>query len=286
MMKPKKILMITAAVLTLLAAGCVKKKAEVIEVTPTPAPTATPTVAPATPTPAPTATPAPRMIGTKTSTSKFVYLTNNTNKDIREFYLRVSGAEEWGNNLVPSESSVKAAEQVQLYYSPSGSAEQSTGETENTQSAASAYDLKLVDRDGNAYEISGAQLTDMEKATIRYEDEEDMLYLSYMSVSEKKEKDTKNSSSASSSDSDENDSDSDDSSYSSDYDYDYDNNYSSYSNSYDYNDYSSGNSDYSNNYDDYSGGTDYTDDYYDDGTDYSGDDYGEDVVWDEYGNQE
>ena len=118
MHKSKYIAMVAAAAMALTLAGCGGKGGELIEVTPTPMATPTPTVVPATVTPLPTSTPAPKMIGTKTAQAKFIYLTNSLQSDIRELYLRTSGNEDgdWGKNLISMESSIKAAEQVQMYY--------------------------------------------------------------------------------------------------------------------------------------------------------------------------
>ena len=142
---------------------------------PTPVPTAAPTAAPATSTPLPTSTPAPKLIGVKTSTAKFVYLTNSTKGEIREIYLRAAGGEEWGKSLVPAEATIKDAEQVQMYYTPDSARD-------------AIYDMKLVDGDGNAYEIYSVQLSDMEKAKLMIDNGE--AYLTYTSLSDKSEKST------------------------------------------------------------------------------------------------
>ena len=174
-MNYKKLLIVLTAVTALGMAGCGKYSKETAEVTPTPVPTAAPTAAPATSTPLLTSTPAPKLIGVKTSTAKFVYLTNSTKGEIREIYLRAAGGEEWGKNLVPAEATIKAAEQVQMYYT--------------SDSAKNAiYDMKIVDGDGNAYEIYSVQLSDMEKAKLMIDNGE--AYLTYTSLSEKSEKST------------------------------------------------------------------------------------------------
>ena len=170
-MKYKKLLIVLTAVTALGMAGCGKSA----EVTPTPVPTAAPTAAPATSTPLPTSTPAPKLIGVKTSTAKFVYLTNSTKGEIREIYLRAAGGEEWGKNLVPAEATIKDAEQVQMYYTPDSARD-------------AIYDMKIVDGDGNAYEIYSVQLSDMEKAKLMIDNGE--AYLTYTSLSDKSEKST------------------------------------------------------------------------------------------------
>ena len=174
-MKYKKLLIVLTAVTALGIAGCGKSSKETAEVTPTPVPTAAPTAAPATSTPLPTSTPAPKLIGVKTSTAKFVYLTNSTKGEIREIYLRAAGGEEWGKSLVPAEATIKDAEQVQMYYTPDSARD-------------AIYDMKIVDGDGNAYEIYSVQLSDMEKAKLMIDNGE--AYLTYTSLSDKSEKST------------------------------------------------------------------------------------------------
>lgn len=250
MRKSRKIVFAVSTAMALTLAGCGSdKKAE--EVVPTVAPTATPTIPPVTATPAPTSTPAPRKIGEKTSQSKFVYLTNNLKTDVRELYLMVSGSEDWGDNLIPREFSVKASDQVQMFYTPESvqaSAEEEDSEETGTPSGA-LYDMKLVTADGNTYEIYSIELSDMEKASLTLDEETSTAYLRYMSLSEKKEKDTKENSQQTGYGDDY---DSEDDSYSDDGSYDDGNSDDGY--------YDDGSSD-DGNYDD--GGSD--DGNYDDG---------------------
>lgn len=175
-MKYKKLLIVLTVVTALGIAGCGKSSKETAEVTPTPVPTAAPTAAPAS---IHTAFPhlhlAPKLIGVKTSTAKFVYLTNSTKGEIREIYLRAAGGEEWGKSLVPAEATIKDAEQVQMYYTPDSARD-------------AIYDMKIVDGDGNAYEIYSVQLSDMEKAKLMIDNGE--AYLTYTSLSDKSEKST------------------------------------------------------------------------------------------------
>lgn len=275
MRKSRKIVFAVSTAMALTLAGCGSdKKAE--EVVPTVAPTATPTIPPVTATPAPTSTPAPRKIGEKTSQSKFVYLTNNLKTDVRELYLMVSGSEDWGDNLIPREFSVKASDQVQMFYTPESvqaSAEEEDSEETGTPSGA-LYDMKLVTADGNTYEIYSIELSDMEKASLTLDEETSTAYLRYMSLSEKKEKDTKENSQQTGYGDDydsEDDSYSDDGSYD-DGSYDDGNSDDGYydDGSSDDGNYDDGGSD-DGNYDD--GGSDDGD--YDDGgsDDGSGDDY-------------
>lgn len=284
-MKHKYTAIVLCAAIVLTAAGCGKGKGTA-EITPAAAPTATPTPVPATPTPMPTSTPAPRRIGVKTADAKFVSLTNSTGKVLRGIYLRASGTEDWGKNLIPTESSIKVSEEVQMYYTPAG-------ETD------AVYDMQIVISGDEAYEIYSAELTDMEKTSLLIQD--DTAYLRYMSLSSKKEMNTKDNEPAGIYDDS-----SDDENYNSDYDSDYDDE--------DYNpDYSnSNNNDNSDSTDggdsgnnsgndggddsgDSGNGTDGgndggsdgggdTTDGGDDGADDGGNDGGGDIVWDENGN--
>lgn len=280
MNKSKYIAVAAAAAMALTMAGCGFSGGDVVEVTPTPMATPTPTVMPITATPLPTSTPAPKMIGNKTAQAKFIYLTNNLQNDIREFYLRVSGDDEgdWGNNLLSAETAFKAAEQVQMYYNGSSSDMSGQTDTENsteTSESSLKYDMKLVTADGSSYEIYSVDFGDMEKATLLLDQDGSSVYLRYMSLSTKKEADTRgnsvessdeNSDDSSSTSSDDASSDSSTSSYdtssdssTSDYDTSSDSSDSSYDTSSDDGSYDSSND---GNYDDSS-----DDGSYDDGSD-------------------
>ena len=207
--------------------------------TPTPAPTATPIP---TATPVPTSTPAPRRIGTKTPQSKYVYISNGLSEALREVYMCSTNTEDWGKNMIPVESTIKAGEKVQLCYTPSNS--------------DGIYDLKIVDKKGNTYAIYGINFNDFEDATLRLEDGE--VNLSYISLTTREETKADYSSTLAqsydgpgrSSSRDEHEGDYDYGYYDDNgnwvsydsYDYSYD--YNDYS-SYDYNDYSYDNNDYS-----------------------------------------
>lgn len=191
-----KMLLTVSTAVALTFSGCGKSSEPEAEPTvPAAAPTAVPTAVPATATPAPTSTPAPRSIGEKNSKSKYVYLTNNLSTKIREFYLMVSGEDEWGENLIPSETSIKKSEQVQLFYTPeSDSHEEETVSEDETADSENLYDMKIVTANGDIYEIYSIELGDMEKAVLTYDQDMGVAYLRYMSLTDKKEKDTKENS--------------------------------------------------------------------------------------------
>ena len=265
MKKYKYLAAVLGISMVLTMAGCGKKQDSVVEATPTPEATAAPTAVPVTVTPVPTSTPAPKVIGVKTTDAKFVYLTNSLSSDLREIYLMTSGGEDWGKNLIPSESSVKGAEQVQMYYTPStestDSEDTSEDSTEDTSSTSTElYDMKIVTSDGNTYEIYSIDLGDMEKASLTMDTDSETAYLRYMSLSEKKEKDTRDNSQQTSSSDDES---SDDSSYD-DSGYDDSSDDGSYDDS---NDDSSDDGNYDDSSDDGSDDGNYDDGSYDDGSD-------------------
>ena len=127
--------------------------------TPTPAPVETPVPAVETPAVAvPTSTPVPNLIGTKTSQGKYIFLTNNNDKPLREIYLREAGEEDWGKNLIPMESTVKQSETVQMYYAAS-------------PNDPTTLDMKVVDKAGNSFAMYSIDFTDIESASFRVQEE-------------------------------------------------------------------------------------------------------------------
>ena len=222
-MKAKHIMLVLGMTMILTFTGCGSSK-PVVEVTPTPAATPTPTEVPVTVTPVPTSTPAPKVIGVKTSQAKYIYMTNGLQDDLREIYLMTSGGDDWGKNLIPAEASVKASEQVQMFYTPDDTAVSSDSTDESTDTTTTTvYDMKIVTAKGDVYQIYSIDLSDMEKASLAYDEESSTAYLTYTSLADKSEKDTKGNSqqTASSDESDDSDTEtysSDDSSDDSSYD--------------------------------------------------------------------
>ena len=213
-MKAKHIMLVLGMTMILTFTGCGSSK-PVVEVTPTPAATPTPTEVPVTVTPVPTSTPAPKVIGVKTSQAKYIYMTNGLQDDLREIYLMTSGGDDWGKNLIPAEASVKASEQVQMFYTPDDTAVSSDSTDESTDTTTTTvYDMKIVTAKGDVYQIYSIDLSDMEKASLAYDEESSTAYLTYTSLADKSEKDTKGNSQQTAS-SDESD-DSDTETYSSD----------------------------------------------------------------------
>lgn len=279
MNKKKAAAVMLCAAMVLSGIGCGKQKQD-MDAAVTPVPTATPVPVTSTPTPMPTPTEAPKRIGVKTDTAKYVTLVNNAGVDLREIYIQNEETEEWGKNLIPSESSVKDKEQVQMYYEP-----QDDGE----------YHIKIVTENAEEFEIYSAELDDMKQTALYIE--EGAAYLKYTSVSSKTEKTTTDTSTSDDVSYDGEDSSSGDQSYGDDYSDGYDD--GGYGNGGYYEDdgyddsYEDGYSDgYDDSYDD--DGADGSDDSgsgnddgsgsYGDDTEGNGDGSGSDIVWDEDGN--
>lgn len=163
------------AVMAVSAAGCGEKETAT-EAEPTveatEAPTATPTPVTATPTPAPVI----KVLGEKEENSRFIEITNSTQKELKELYLRVHGTEEWGENQMTAEMAIAPEEIMQLNYVPSDQED-------------ATYDIKCKDSEGNEYEMSYLKLADMNKASLLLE--EDAMFMQYQSLSEKKEVNSK-----------------------------------------------------------------------------------------------
>lgn len=177
-MKKRKIIAFGMfAAVSLGLSGCGNNdKTEQVTPTPSPVLTSTPIPATSTPTPKLTVTPAPKLIGQKTETASCITLKNSAETDLKEIYIQVSGAAEWGKNLIPSESSVKESEEVQMYYEPTEGA---------------LYNIKLVTKAKDTFEIYGVDLSDMEKASLYIEN--GSAYLKYMSLSTRSETTTSGS---------------------------------------------------------------------------------------------
>lgn len=174
-MKNKKIIAFGMVVAVSFAMSGCGNKENTTQVTPTPSPVLTSTPIPQTPTPTPklTLTPAPKLIGQKTETASSIALENSTEVDLKEIYIQVSGTTDWGKNLIPSESSVKESEEVQMYYEPTEGA---------------LYNIKVVTKAADTFEIYSVDLSDMEKASLHIEN--GSAYLSYMSLSTRSESTT------------------------------------------------------------------------------------------------
>lgn len=181
-MKHPYTVLLMGAALVFAMAGCGEKAIPAADPAPTLAPTSTPapTLTP-TPLPSPTPTPAPRIVGRKTAGAKSIYINNHTDKQFRQLYLQTAGSGDWGQNLLQPESSIRAAERFQMYYTPQ-------------PEEGVSYNMRLVDSAGMTYEIYSVELSDMESASLKIDQETGAAYLTYMSIASKNEKNTKNNS--------------------------------------------------------------------------------------------
>lgn len=175
-MKIKKAGLLILACAAVFSAGCGMKKAGSVAPSPTPVPTATPAPT-ATPTPEPTPTPVPKMIGTQTASSKQIPTINGINNEMKEIYLRTTGTEDWGANLLNG-ITVTPNEQAQFCYTPV------------SEEGGELYDIRLVGNDGAEYLTVSLDLADMSQMQF-YLDETGEAYVKYQSISKNKEIDTK-----------------------------------------------------------------------------------------------
>ena len=139
-----------------------------------PEPTVTVTLTP-TPTlsPSPTPTPAPKKIGTKENSAGSMYVINNTGKRFRSLQVRAAYSEDWGRNLISSDSSILPGEDFYLYYPASDTDHQ----------------LRLIDTDRNEYIMYSQNLSDMQNASLLLDGSGDA-YFSYTSKTDQSQRDT------------------------------------------------------------------------------------------------
>ena len=194
-MRLRKCLFLGLLILTcFFLSGCDQKLnlAPLVRNTPTPVPssdskssqTSAAKKAAATPTSAPvpagaSVTPSPRRVGIREGSAGSVLISNSSGQRIRQVFLQTSGSDSWGRNLIPGEASVYMGEVFQLYYPP--------------LSSGGSYNLRMVDNNSTTYEIYGVDLTDMQNAILRMDDQ-GSVYLAYMSLSSGAEEDTRGSS--------------------------------------------------------------------------------------------
>ncbi|MDO5338233.1 MAG: hypothetical protein Q4E89_12485 [Eubacteriales bacterium] len=176
-MKVKYVGWIFLAASTVLASGCGLKKTQEFSPTPTPAVTAAPTVPPATPTPIASPTPVPKAIGTKTDTTVTIPVVNEIPNEITEIYMRVTGTEDWTDNLLNG-TTLAANESAELYYT--AAPEGSTG----------LFDIQLIGADQTIYNTVDLELSDMSSMTF-YVDETNEAWVKYNSISQGTEVDYK-----------------------------------------------------------------------------------------------
>ncbi|MFQ6805845.1 MAG: hypothetical protein ACLRT5_14330 [Lachnospiraceae bacterium] len=133
-MKKKYLLAVLCLTAALAAAGCGNEKKEEAESTPTPTPTQEAEALEMTETPE---------VGEKTDSSRSIQLTNETGAEVTSVWLRVSGQEEWGEELVQGSFTIPEAESFNLNYEPQETAE------DGTTAPVEAWDLSVGYEDGS-----------------------------------------------------------------------------------------------------------------------------------------
>ena len=82
-------------------------------------------------------------VGEKTDSSRSIQLTNETGAEVTSVWLRVSGQEEWGEELVQGSFTIPEAESFNLNYEPQETAE------DGTTAPVEAWDLSVGYEDGS-----------------------------------------------------------------------------------------------------------------------------------------
>lgn len=197
-MKKKLFTMILAGVIgfSFMAAGCGNKKdsqekgqagsSPTAEASETPEPTKEPTETPA----------ALKPIGTEEAGAYEVQLTNGTGKNITGIAIKRMEDGEYPENMLGADDTFAVNEERILYYkgesgSQSDNAGQDTADqgTDSENLLTPGYDIQLSFEEGTALELHAFPFGDIEKGSIRLEDE--VAFIVYDSMADKKEVSTK-----------------------------------------------------------------------------------------------
>ncbi|HIV13442.1 MAG TPA: hypothetical protein IAA63_09935, partial [Candidatus Pullilachnospira stercoravium] len=173
-MKKKYLLAVLCLTAALAAAGCGNEKKEEAESTPTPTPTQEAEALEMTETPE---------VGEKTDTSRSIQLTNETGAEVTSVWLRVSGQEEWGEELVQGSFTIPEAESFNLNYEPQETAE------DGTTAPVEAWDLSVGYEDGSYVVMNQVDLQAVTEMTMCWED--DVAFVKYQDPDTQEEVSTK-----------------------------------------------------------------------------------------------
>ena len=173
-MKKKYLLAVLCLTAVLAAAGCGNEKKEEAESTPTPTPTQEAETLEMTETPE---------VGEKTDTSRSIQLTNETGAEVTSVWLRVSGQEEWGEELVQGSFTIPEAESFNLNYEPQETAE------DGTTAPVEAWDLSVGYEDGSYVVMNQVDLQAVTEMTMCWED--DVAFVKYQDPDTQEEVSTK-----------------------------------------------------------------------------------------------
>lgn len=181
-MKKRYVLLAGLCLIGVLAVGCGKKDKNTDEITPTP------TIIVSDPDNVVEMQTAPtgidkstitKVIGTKTASSAELVITNNTGLEISCFYSRPSGEEDWSDDYIDGEFTLKDKERALYYYDPS--AKDEDGKT------ITKYDLKVsyTDEDEDECMFRNLTLTDIDEE-LKLNMEDGVPFVTYTSVSTKR----------------------------------------------------------------------------------------------------
>ena len=173
-MKKKYLLAVLCLTAVLAVAGCGNEKKEEAESTPTPTPTQEAETLEMTETPE---------VGEKTDTSRSIQLTNETGAEVTSVWLRVSGQEEWGEELVQGSFTIPEAESFNLNYEPQETAE------DGTTAPVEAWDLSVGYEDGSYVVMNQVDLQAVTEMTMCWED--DVAFVKYQDPDTQEEVSTK-----------------------------------------------------------------------------------------------
>ena len=173
-MKKKYLLAVLCLTAVLAVAGCGNEKKEEAESTPTPTPTQEAETLEMTETPE---------VGEKTDTSQSIQLTNETGTEVTSVWLRVSGQEEWGEELVQGSFTISEAESFNLNYEPQETAE------DGTTAPVEAWDLSVGYEDGSYVVMNQVDLQAVTEMTMCWED--DVAFVKYQDPDTQEEVSTK-----------------------------------------------------------------------------------------------
>ncbi len=175
-MKKKYLLAVLCLTAVLAVSGCAKKETEEAESTPTPTPTPTQEAETLEMTEIPE-------IGEKTDTSAAIQLTNETGAEVTSVWLRVSGQEDWGEELVQESFTIPESESFMLNFEPEETAE------DGTTAPVEAWDLSVGYEDGSYVVMNQVDLQAAAEMTMCWED--DVAFVKYQDPETQEEISTK-----------------------------------------------------------------------------------------------
>ncbi|HIS26639.1 MAG TPA: hypothetical protein IAA57_07020 [Candidatus Pullilachnospira intestinigallinarum] len=175
-MKKKYLLAVLCLTAVLAVSGCAKKETEEAESTPTPTPTPTQEAETLEMTEIPE-------VGEKTDTSAAIQLTNETGAEVTSVWLRVSGQEDWGEELVQESFTIPESESFMLNFEPEETAE------DGTTAPVEAWDLSVGYEDGSYVVMNQVDLQAAAEMTMCWED--DVAFVKYQDPETQEEISTK-----------------------------------------------------------------------------------------------